>query len=150
MGPRAPGDNPPPLSPHNHASPAEDDGLAYFQPQPIPMAVDVNLSLALINLTMAAIAQTPNATGVQLVGLSSSGFDVKQEGNGGSTYGWYERTILAAPGVIQSLTAVTFHPYQVRATAARAWQPCAARHRVSARTPVSRQAAGLAHTICRP
>jgi len=78
------------------------------------MDVNVNLSLALINITQAAIATSPNASGVALVGLSSSSFDVKQAGSGGSTYGWYEQTILGAPGVIQALTAVTLHPYQVR------------------------------------
>ena len=90
----------------------EDDGLTYFMPEGLPMPYTVNLSLALINLTIAAMAASPNATGLKLVGLSSSSFDVKQEGNGGSKYMQYERAILTAPGVVGSLDAVSLHPYQ--------------------------------------
>ena len=64
----------------------EDDGMSFFMPSPLPYDYMVNLSLSLINITAVAIAQSPSAAGVRLMGLSSSMFDVKQEGNGGSTY----------------------------------------------------------------
>lgn len=93
----------------------EDDGLAFFMPYAIPYEYAVNLSLALINLTLAGIAAASNpyaVAGLQLVGLSSSSFDVKQTGNGGTQYMQYERAVLGAPGVIGALHAVSLHPYQ--------------------------------------
>ena len=90
----------------------EDDGLAYFMPDALPYEYAVNLSLALINLTVAGMAASPSAAGLQLVGLSSSSFDVKQTGNGGSKYMQYERAVLSAQGVIAALDAVSLHPYQ--------------------------------------
>ena len=96
----------------------EDDGLAYFMPQPLDYAYMMNLSVALINMTAEAMAASPAAAGAQLVGLSSSLFDVKQEGNGGTSWMQYERAMLAAPGVVQQLSAVTAHPY-----AQQVWVP---------------------------
>jgi hypothetical protein len=90
----------------------EGDGLSYFMPQGIPYDYAVNLSLALINLTAAGMANSPAAAGLKLVGLSSSMFDAKQEGNGGSAYLQYERAVLSAPGVMRALGAVSVHPYQ--------------------------------------
>ena len=90
----------------------EDDGLSYFMPDALPYAYALNLSLALINLTMAGMAASSNATGLQLVGLSSSSFDVKQTGNGGTEYMQYERAVLSSQGVIGALHAVSLHPYQ--------------------------------------
>ena len=69
-----------------------------------------NLSLALINCTAAAIAASPNGTGLELMGLSSSMYDVMQDGNGGSTYMAYERAVLSSPGIVAQLQAVTAHP----------------------------------------
>lgn len=72
----------------------------------------LDLSLALINCTAAALAAAaPNASGLELMGLSSSMFDVMQEGNANSTWMSYERAILGAPGVLAQLAAVTAHPY---------------------------------------
>ena len=53
---------------------------AYFANDKLPLAYDLNLSLALINITAAAIVVSPAAVGVQvaLMGLSSSMFDVAQ------------------------------------------------------------------------
>jgi hypothetical protein len=45
------------------------------------------------------------------MGLSSSMYDVMQDGNGGSAYMAYESAVLSAPGVIADLRAVTAHPY---------------------------------------
>jgi hypothetical protein len=101
----------------------EDDGLTYFQPQPIPYDYAVNLSLALINITAAAIANTPNASGLTLVGLSTSMFDVKQLGNGGSTYLQYEKDIVSAPGVLNTLQAYSPHPYANQVWVPWLWQP---------------------------
>jgi hypothetical protein len=56
----------------------EDDGLSYFMPYAIDMnSVDIPLSLALINLTAAAMQASPNASNLKLVGMSSSMFDVR-------------------------------------------------------------------------
>lgn len=91
----------------------EDDGLSYFQPQPIPLnETCIPLSLALINLTAAAMQASVNASGLPLMGLSSSMFDMKQEGNGGSTYAYYEKAILNSPGVMQTIDGASMHPYQ--------------------------------------
>lgn len=90
----------------------EDDGIHYFMPQPPPMDYVHNLSLALIDCTAAALSACgANCSGIELMGLSASLFDVMQDGNGGSTYMAYEEAILATPGVLGSLAAVTAHPY---------------------------------------
>ena len=89
----------------------EQDGLAYFMPDAVPLAAAINWTLASINITAAAMAAASNASGAALVGLSSSMFDIKQTGNGGSAYMAYERAILSAPGVMTLLQAATVHPY---------------------------------------
>jgi hypothetical protein len=89
----------------------EDDGLAFFQPQPIPYNFSIQLSLDLINITRAAMDASPSAAGLKFVVLSTSMFDVKQEGNGGTTYMQYEKAMLSSPGLVQQLDAVSPHPY---------------------------------------
>lgn len=54
------------------ASRSENDGYAYFAPDKLPYAYDVNLSLILINLTLAAVSQSAGAAGLPVFGLSSS------------------------------------------------------------------------------
>lgn len=90
----------------------EIDGLAYFQPSPIPLNYSIQLAQDLTNITAAAIAASANGTGLKLVGMASSMFDIKQAGNGGSTFAYWERAVLNAPGQIAQLDAVSCHPYQ--------------------------------------
>lgn len=82
----------------------------------------IPLSLSLINITRDAIAATASAVGHNLTinGLSSSGFDVKETWTGGWSYMFYEKAVLGAPGVLESLDSVTYHPYQ-----AQVWIPYA-------------------------
>ena len=89
----------------------EQDGLAYFMPSAVPLETAIDWTLASINITAAAMAASVNGSGLLLVGLSSSMFDVKQNGNGGSAYMQYEKTVLAAPGVMAALNATSPHPY---------------------------------------
>ncbi len=84
---------------------------AYFANDKLPLAYDLTLSSALINMTAQAMAATPAAAGLPLYGLSASMFDVAQCGNGGTEYLSYERAVLNAPGVMRTIQAATFHPY---------------------------------------
>lgn len=96
----------------------EDDGLSFFGNPNLPWDYMVNFSLAAVKFTAQGIAASANGSGLALVGLSSSMFDVKQEGNGGSTYMQFEREFLNAPGVLSSLSSTSPHPY-----AQQVWVP---------------------------
>lgn len=89
----------------------ENDGYAYFASDKLPLDYAINLSVALVNMTAAAVAAAGGAAGLPLFGLSSSMFDVGQTGNGGSRYLFYEDAVLSAPSVMAQLSATTFHTY---------------------------------------
>ena len=89
----------------------EDDGLSFFGSPNLPWDYMLNFSLAIVNLTAQGMAASANGSGLALVGLSTSLFDVKQEGNGGSSWMMYEKAFLNAPGVLGSLSSVSPHPY---------------------------------------
>ena len=89
----------------------EQDGYAYFASDHLSLGEAINETLAMINITVAAVAASPNASGLPVMGLSSSMFDVGQTGNGGSRYLEYERAVLSAPGVMETLAGFTFHVY---------------------------------------
>ena len=99
----------------------EDDGLWGFAPSPLPFNVSVAYSLALVNLTRDAVAASAWAADLDLVGLSTSGFDIKQGWAGGPPYLAYERAIAAAPGVLRALRAASPHPYQQQTWLPWAW-----------------------------
>jgi len=89
----------------------EQDGYAYFANDKLPLDYAINETLSMINITVAAVAASVNASGLPVLGLSSSMFDVGQTGNGGTSYLFYERSIVNAPGVMKSLSGFTFHTY---------------------------------------
>jgi hypothetical protein len=90
----------------------EQDGYAYFANDKLPFDYAVNLSLAMINLTRDAIHDCgDNCSHIQLMGLSSSMFDVGQTGNGGSKYLHYEDLVTSGAGVMDTLKGFTFHTY---------------------------------------
>jgi hypothetical protein len=90
----------------------EADGYSYFASGAIPWGDMMSLSLAITNLTVAAMAATQNATTLALVGMPSSNYDVKQALNGASyAYLQYERDLLFSPGVLPLFSAVSAHPY---------------------------------------
>ena len=89
----------------------EQDGYAYFANDKLPLEYAINETLSMINITVAAVAASTNASGLPVLGLSSSMFDVGQTGNGGSTYLFYEKSIVNAPGVMNLLSGFTFHTY---------------------------------------
>lgn len=88
----------------------EDDGLAYFQPQPISLNYSIQLSLDLINLTIQARDAAPFTQGLPVFGLSTSGFDIKQLGKGGSQYLYYETAVLSSPGLMNTINGTSPHP----------------------------------------
>jgi len=89
----------------------EQDGYAYFANDHLSLGEAINETLAMVNITLAAVAASVNASGLPVVGLSSSMFDVSQTGNGGSKYLAYERAVLSAPDVMRSLAGFSFHVY---------------------------------------
>jgi hypothetical protein len=89
----------------------EQDGYAYFANDKLPLEYAINETLSMINITVAAVAASVNASGLPVLGLSSSMFDVGQTGNGGSSYLYYERAIVNAPNVMSLLKGFTFHTY---------------------------------------
>jgi hypothetical protein len=71
---------------------------------------------------MTRNAMQASSSGVAaLFGLCTSGFDVKQQWPGGPAYLSYERSVLAGPGFLESLTGSSVHPYQTATWVPWAW-----------------------------
>ncbi len=89
----------------------EVDGLSYFSGAALPLADAVALTVNLTFLLRDAARASVNGSHLDVFGLPTSLFDIKQQWPGGPVFRAYEDAVLAAPGMAAAIVGVTPHPY---------------------------------------